>query len=154
MAKELEFIEFLRLIRRNIKNLLSSKRELTEKEQLELLKASLKDEQRLLDIKAIRTSGDYVPNYNRPKKYTEYKIAIIEEGVEKFISAETKTAYERPIDFIGKDGSTVNALPIWLNHIKEEHLRVVEKKKIRLEQEEKNKETNYQIIMSKLMKVN
>lgn len=170
MRKEVEFIELLKRIKRNIKNMLSSRRELNEKEQLERLKESIKDEQRLLDIKAIRTSGDYIPDYNRPKKYTEYELTydvvetelyvddkcqphVLEKVVTKVISSETKIAYERQIDFIGEDGSTVNALPVWLNYIKEEHLRVVEAKKLKLEQEEKNKETNYETTMSKLMKV-
>ncbi len=170
MKKEVEFIELLKRMKRNIKNMLSSRRELNEKEQLERLKESIKDEQRLLDIKAIRTSGDYIPDYNKPKKYTEYQLTydavetelyvddkhqphIIETVVEKVISSQTKVAYEREIDFIGEDGSTVNALPVWLNYIKDEHLRVVEAKKLKLEQEEKNKQTNYQTIMSKLMKV-
>jgi len=153
MTKEVEFIELLKRMKRNIKNMLSSRRELNEKEQLERLKESIKDEQRLLDIKAIRTSGDYVPDYNKPKKYTDYKIAIIEDGNERFISSQTKIAYDGTIDFIGEDGRTVNALPVWLNYIKEEHLREVEAKKLKLEREEKNKQTNYQTIMSKLMRV-
>lgn len=46
-------------------------------------------------IKAIREEGDYIPNYNAPKAYTEIQIMCDD----KPISFATKVSCERPIDF-------------------------------------------------------
>jgi hypothetical protein len=161
-------------LKRNFLILLSREVELTDKEKLKNLQDSSKEDQRLKDIKAIRESGDYIPNYNKPKKYTDYQLAydtkesvlyvdqdlkphVTEQVVTKFVSPETKIACERPVDFMREDGSLINAVPRWMEAVRKSYEEDKQKKKLaELQQVQHHdaKKEHYEFVMQKMMSVN
>ena len=173
MRKKMELADLWYAFIRNAKDLLYIERELTDKEKLENLKKNNKEEQRLLDIKAIRESGYYVPNYNKPKKYTDYKLSyettenelyvdrlfqpiITEKIITKIVSPEIKTVCERPENFVGDDGSIINAVPRWMEAVRTSYEKDAREKKLRelqREQHQEVKEEHYQYVMQKMMEV-
>ena len=101
-ARELFKRAFDRMTRK-----LSLSDKLTAEEQLENVLKEDKRQRFITDILSIRQSGHYKPDYNRPKKYTDYKLVVVDNQIEKVISGNTIVKYERPEDFVGKDGSLI-----------------------------------------------
>jgi len=173
MRKKMELADLWYAIIRNAKDLLYIKRELTDKEKLENLKKNNKENQRLLDIKAIRESGGYTPDYDKLKKYTDYKLSyettenelyvdrffkpiITEKTITKIVSPEIKTVCERPENFIGADGSIINAVPRWMEAVRTSYEKDARDRKLRELQREQHKEVkqeHYQYVMQKMMEV-
>jgi hypothetical protein len=75
-------------------------------------------------ITAIRTNSDYVPNYNRPKVFTD---------IVNCINENTKLAVERPVDFKGNIGA-------WKKNVRRDHKKEVQQKKLLELQEKQRKE--------------
>ena len=73
-------------------------------------------------IEAIRTNSNYIPDYNRPKLYTDVSITYLDNGVEKPISMNTRLACERPIDFN-------NDIKAWKKITRLEHKKEINQKK-------------------------
>lgn len=172
MRKKMELADLWYALIRNAKDLLYIERELTDKEKLENLKKNNKENQRLLDIKAIRESGDYIPDYNKPKKYTDYKLyyettenelyvdrfnpIVTEKTITKIVSPEIKTVCQRPQEFIGEDGSIINAVPRWMEAVRKSYERDLKLKKLRelqKSQHQEVKQEHYQYVMQKMMEV-
>lgn len=87
----------------------------------EMLKKFIKEQKHatLLErIKAIRTNSFFVPDYNKPKVFTEVKILYKKNSDSDFqpISHETKLAHERPEDF----GNDIKA---WKKFVNRDHKR-------------------------------
>lgn len=134
-------------------NRISRKLGLTQKllaeEQLENLLREDKRQRFIADLLSIRQSGQYIPDYNRPKKFTEYQL--------EDVSAETFTSCQRPQDFVGKDGSLINATSNWLNSIREQNqidLSEKEKKEAEFNEFMAKRYRNLNLIMNSFMKVN
>lgn len=173
MKQKINIFELWHSIVRNTKDLLYMERELTDNEKLENLKKNNKENQRLLDIKAIRDSGDYVPDYNKPKKYTDYKLffeatekdlyvdrffrpVFTEKLITKIVSPETKTNCERPESFVGKDGSFINAVPFWLDAVRksnDEEIKFRHLKELQTIQHSQVREEYYSYILHKFMNI-
>lgn len=86
----------------------------------------------LLDrIKAIRQNSDYIPDYNKPKVYTDVVIMYQENPNEDFkpINHTTTTTCQRPIDFN-------NDIKAWK--------RIVQLDNKKAEKERKEKEAAFQ----------
>ncbi len=115
-ARELFSRAFHRMTRK-----LSLSEKLTAEEQLEYVLREDRRQRFIADILSIRRNGDYVPNYNKPKKYAD----LITD-----ISGKTYIKCERPENFIGADGSLINACGTWLMDIKEAHAKQVELKQL------------------------
>lgn len=171
MKAQLTLQDFLHNIKRNAMILLSREVDLTDKEKLKNLQDGSKEEQRLKDIEAIRGSGDYVPDYNRPKKHTDYQLAydtienvlyvdhnfephITKQIVTKIVSSETKTTCERPVDFIAEDGSIINAVPRWLEAVRKSYEEDKQKQKLaelQKIQHHQTKQGHYEYVMQQMM---
>lgn len=163
--------DILHTIRRNFLILLSREVELTDKQKLKNLQESSKEDQRLRDIKVIRESGDYIPDYNKPRKYTDYKLSyettenelyvdrffnptVTKQVVTKIVSPETKTTCERPENFIGEDGSLLNAVPRWMEAVRKSYEEDKQKRKLAKLQKIQHHETkqgHYEYVMQQMM---
>lgn len=113
-AREIFSRAFHRLTRK-----LSLSEKLTAEEQLEYVLREDRRQRFIDDILSIRRSGDYVPDYNKPKKY-------INELPD--ISVKIYTKCQRPQDFVGEDGSLINACSTWFESIKTSHMKELEDK--------------------------
>jgi len=125
-AKEIFERAFHRITRK-----LSLSDKLTAEEQLENVLKEDRRQRFIDDILSIRRSGHYVPDYNKPKKHTDYQLVMIKEGVLTCISGNTYTKCERPQDFVGADGSLINAYGSWLANIQETHTKELEDKHLK-----------------------
>jgi hypothetical protein len=79
----------------------------------------------LLDrIRAIRTSGDYEPDYNKPKSFTDTQILYKENPLEPYIpvSDQTKTI-PRAVDFDGD-------IKAWKKIVSLDHKKELRQKKL------------------------
>lgn len=123
---------------KQIKLALSITVELTPAESLKCIVEDNKHERLLNDIRAIRTKGDYVPDYNKPKKYTDYKLKrkvwefLSEKNEyvylgEAQVTANTITTQKRPVEF----GSDIEA---WFKSIRKSFVSIQEEKVQRTEQ--------------------
>lgn len=92
----------------------------TAEEQLEMLTKEIKQERHRDAVLAIRRDG-YIPDYNKPKLHTDYKLTIIENDVEKEVSSTVTTTCKRPQEFSG--------LEEWYNTMRQDHLKEIEEKK-------------------------
>lgn len=115
---------------------------------VERLVIEAKDRNRLQDVLHIRQHGDYKPDYNKPKLYTDFKL-LNNEGEE--ISGETLTNCPRPVDF-GNDYEK------WLNSIHLEHSKTIEQKQL-LELQKQQRKDFFQnevgkFVMGRMMKIN
>jgi len=88
------------------------------------------DRNRLQDILQIRIHGNYKPDYNRPKLYTDFQL-FDNEG--EIISGGVKTNCPRPVDF-GDDYEK------WLNAIHLEHAKEEEEKNLEALKEQQRKD--------------
>ena len=103
------------------------------------------------DILRIRRSGDYIPNYNRPRLYTDYQLIRTDGLAEVVVGMNTITSCSRPVDF-GSD------LEKWIVSIRKEHTRMVEMKRLKKLQDIQRKEViENQFsphVMKKMMELN
>lgn len=125
-ARELFKRAFDRMTRK-----LSLSQKLTAEEKLEYVLKEDKRQRFIADILSIRRSGDYVPDYNKPKKFIDYNLVQIKDFEVIPITGETYTSCERPQDFTGEDGSITNAYGAWFAHIQAEHAKEVEEKHLK-----------------------
>ncbi len=102
-------------------------------EKLNALIHEHKHRSRMDDILRIRRSGDYIPDYNRPRLYTDYQLIRIDDSTEVVVSMNTITSCARPVDF-GSD------LEKWIVSIRKEHTNMVEMKRIKKLQDIQRKE--------------
>ncbi len=127
--------------------------ELDAKERLIQFINEQKHETLLNRIKAIRRNSFYVPDYNKPKIYTDIVILYKESPLDEFkpISSLTKLSQERPIDF-GNDIKAWKKI-VGIDHKKE----IKEKRMVQLKSEQHKEFFNTTVtpyIMSRFMKVN
>ncbi len=109
---------------------LSLSDKLTAEEQLENVLKEDRRQRFIADILSIRQSGHYVPDYNKPKKHTDYKLVVVKDSVETIVSGNTFIKHERPENFVGADGSLINAYGNWFTNIKEAHANQLEAKRL------------------------
>lgn len=157
MKKHLTFSELTERIFRRLTRKLGLSSTLLAEEQLENVLREDKRQRFIDDIISIRRSGDYFPDYNKPKKYTEYNIVYEVDGVEKSISYETKISCERPQDFVGTDGSVVNAASKWYESIHESKQSIqqeCEKKEVEFAEAMNKRYRNLNILMNAFTRIN
>jgi len=138
-----------------IKTLIKSMGLNDEKSAAERLEHFIKEQkhQTLLDrIKAIRTNSYYVPDYNKPKVYTDVLILYKESPNDEFkpINSNVKTSQPRPVEF----GNDIQG---WLDSMYADNLKDLENAKNKKEvfkklMDERYKEVNK--IYNKFLKVN
>lgn len=118
---------------------LSLTTELTPAESLKCIVDDNKHDRLLSDIRSIRTKGDYIPNYNKPKKYTDYRLKRNVWELVKFqlcyieqveVSANVITSCERAEDFGGD-------VEKWLKTIHSSYTKEVAEKKDKAEATQK-----------------
>ena len=105
-----------------------------EKTAQERLEQFIKDQKHLTlleRIKAIRNNSYFVPDYNKPKAYTDIVILYQENPQEEFkaISGETRLSQQRPEDF----GSDIKA---WKKFMNRDHKRATSPKVVKQKEEQ------------------
>lgn len=122
--------------------------ERSAEEKLDAIVNEHKHRSLLDDILRIRRSGDYVPNYNRPRLYTDFQL-INNKG--ELINMNTITTCPRPVDF-GTD------LEKWLLAIRKDNAETAELKRMKKLQDIQRREVfENQFspqIMKKMLEVN
>ena len=106
----------------------------------------------LLDrIKAIRTNSYYIPNYNKPKSFTDVIITYNNGETYIPISDRTLLSSERPIDF-------GNNIKIWKKVIRLDHKKELKEKQQSILNETNRKKLINEVfafnIMRNMMQVN
>lgn len=115
--------------------------ERSAEEKLDAIVNEHKHRSLLDDILRIRRSGDYIPNYNRPRLYTDFQL-INNKG--ELINMNTITTCPRPIDF-GSD------LEKWLLSIRKDNADTAELKRIKKLQEAQRKDFFENVVSPQLM---
>lgn len=137
----------LSIIISSIRKKLNLRSEVEDQKTIKRLVEGAKNRNLLDDVLHIRRHGDYIPNYNKPKLYTEYK--LIQDGVE--VSGALVTSCKRPVDF-GDDYG------LWLNTIHIENKKEQERKEMEQLQEQHRKEFFKDVVspyfMNKMTKLN
>lgn len=130
-----------------IRKKLNLRSEVDDQKTIKRLVEGAKSKNHIDDVLHIRRYGDYVPDYNKPKLYTEYK--LVQDGVE--ISGSLVTSCKRPVDF-GDDYG------LWLNTIHSENRKEQERKEMEQLQELDRKEFFKDVVspyfMNKMTKLN
>ena len=122
--------------------------ERSTEEKLDAIVNEHKHRSLLDDILRIRRSGDYVPNYNRPRLYTDFQL-INNKG--ELINMNTITTCPRPVDF-GTD------LEKWILSIRKDNAETAELKRMKklqdIQRREVFKNQFSPQIMKKMLEVN
>ena len=127
--------------------------ESTAKERLEDFIKDQKHVTLLERIKAIRTNSYFIPDYNKPKAFTEIVIMYKANPNEDFktISHETRVACERPEDF----GNDIKAWKKFMNrdHKKSTTPEFLKQKEEQFQENMKNKYAKLQPFFNRMMRV-
>lgn len=133
-------------------NALDLTNELTPEEKVEFIKTEFNKSSLLERIKAIRNNSDFVPDYNKPKSFTDVVIEYKPHPLSDFVPISYDTnLIERPQDF----GNDIMA---WKDAVHIQYSENIIKQKIEHEQKENLKKaleySLHPFIMSRMMEQN
>lgn len=135
---------------KNISIALCLTTDLSADEKLKNLTKEQKTENLIRDIEAIRHSGNYIPDYNKPKLYMDYVLIVDFTFEKKSITSTTLIGADRPQDF----GNDIQA---WFKSIQQDNKNSVEERRILALQKEQRQlvleEEFAPLIMNRFLKV-